>query len=221
VQQSRRPVQSRSRFSNFFGSRLMIILVAGVVIVVAVFLFRAYSTKSTASSPTHASANTVTKHSGHSGHRSRAQSLKPPTAPTADQLRSRAMNNQRKHYAARIVPVMNRSTHIFDGAARGAALANGNFDTLQQSCSNWGGRVEAIEAEYEGVPHPYVWWTPAGTLHHQVSGVYHYMLGAIQNCQEAVQATDSDASSTAVSQMVTAAQNLHNQENYARFVATH
>jgi hypothetical protein len=131
------------------------------------------------------------------------------------------MNTERKHYAAQIVPVIDRSTHIFDAAARDVASANGNFDALQQSCSSWGGKAISIEAQYEGIPHPYVWWTPAGTLHHQVSGVYHYMLGAIQNCQEAVQATDSDASSAAISQMTTAAQDLHNQENYARYLATH
>jgi len=104
------------------------------------------------------------------------------------------MMRQRKHYAARIVPVIDRSTRIFDGAARGATSANGDFNALESACSYWGGKVQTSDAEYEGVPHPYVWWSPAGTLHHQVSGVFHYMLGAIQNCQESVQATDSGES---------------------------
>jgi hypothetical protein len=198
----------------------MIMLLAAAIIVVAVFLFRATRAKSTATAPAH-TASTVAKHAGRGVHHSQPQSHKAPKALTASQVRARAMDNQRKHYAARIVPVIDRSTHIFDAAARGVASANGNFDALQQSCSYWGGKAVSIEAQYEGVPHPYVWWTPAGTLHHQVSGVYHYMLGAIQNCQEAVQATDSDASSAAVSQMTTAAHNLHNQENYARYLATH
>jgi hypothetical protein len=198
----------------------MIMLLAVAVVVVAVFVFRAARAKSTASAPPHASGKGA-KLVGRGVHNSLPQTHKTPKALTASQLRARAMNTQRKHYAARIVPVLDRSTHIFDAAARGAASANPNFDALQQSCSSSGGKAVSIEAQYEGVPHPYVWWTPAGTLHHQVSGVYHYMLGAIQNCQEAVQATDTDASSAAISQMATAARNLHNEENYARYLATH
>lgn len=221
MQQSTRPVRSRSTFSDFFGSRLMVALVAVAIIVVAAFVFRASRAKSTAASPAHLAAGARITHRGPGAHRTKPRDHTSAAALTTDQLRARTMNKQRKHYAARIVPEMDRSTHVFDGAARGVATADGNFDTLQQSCSYWGGKVVAIEAAYEGVPHPYVWWSPAGTLHHQVSGVYHYMLGAIQNCQEAVQSTDFSASSTAVSQMAAAAQDLHTHENFARFLATH
>jgi hypothetical protein len=217
VQQSRRPIRRRSKVSEFVGSRLMVLLMAIAVVVVAVVVFRA--TRSTSSTPPQAAASV--KHVKHASHRSKAAAPKPTKAPTAQQLRAKALISERKHYAARIVPVMDRSTHIFDGAARRAASVNGNFNALEQSCSYWGGKVETIEAAYEGIPHPYVWWTPAGTLHHQVSGVYHYMLGAIQNCQESVQATDTGASSSAISEMATAARNLHNAENYARYLATH
>jgi hypothetical protein len=217
VQQSRRPIRNRSGFSDFIGSRLMIFLLAVAVIVVAVVVFRA--TRSTANSParTAASGKHRISHARHSG----LPAPKATRTPTTHQLQVRAMRLERKQYAARIVPVMDRSTHIFDGAARAAASANGDFNALQRSCSYWGGKVETISGAYEGVPHPYAWWTPSGTLHHTVSGVYHYMLGAIQNCQESVQATDSAASSTAISQMAAAARSLHNDENYARYLALH
>jgi hypothetical protein len=214
-------VQSRSRFSDLLGSRLMILLVAVAVIIVAFLLFRASRAKSTATAPPHVTAARVTKHSPAAVHRSRTPAHKAPKPLTPAQLRARAMTKQRKHYAARIVPVMDRSSRIFDGAAKGVASANGDFNALQQSCTYWGPKVQTIESEYEGIPHPFLWWTPAGTLHHQVSGDYHYMLGAIQNCEEAVQGTDSDASSVAVSQIAAAARNLHNRENYARYLATH
>jgi hypothetical protein len=196
-------------------------LVAIAVIIVAFFLFRASRAKSTATAPAHATVARVTKHPAAVAHRAKARKRQTPKVLTPAQLQARAMANQRKRYAARIVPVMDRSTHIFDGASHGIASANGNFNALQQQCSYWGPKVQTIEAEYEGIPHPFVWWTPAGTLHHQVSGDYHYMLGAIQNCQEAIQGTDSDASAVAVSQIAAAAQNLHNRENYARYLATH
>lgn len=217
MQQSRRPIRTRSGFSDFIGSRLMILLLAIAIVVVAVVVFRA--SRSTAKGPasTAASAKHATSHARHSG----SPAPKATRPPTAHQLQVRAMKVERKHYAARIVPVIDRSTHIFDGAARAVASVNGNFNALETSCSYWGGKVETIEGAYEGVPHPYAWWTPSGTLHHQVSGVYHYMLGAIQNCQESVQATDSAASSTAISQMAAAAQSLHNDENYARYLALH
>ncbi len=217
MQQSRRPIRNSSRFSDFMGSRLMIFATAAAVVIVAVVVFRA--TRPTTATPNHTAART--NRAGHGAHHSRAAARKPTVAPTAHQLQVAAMMRQRKHYAARIVPVIDRSTRIFDGAARGATSANGDFNALESACSYWGGKVQTSDAEYEGVPHPYVWWSPAGTLHHQVSGVFHYMLGAIQNCQESVQATDSGESSTAISQMAAAAQNLHNKENYARYLATH
>jgi hypothetical protein len=199
----------------------MILLIAVAVIIVALFLFRASRAKSTATSAAHPTASTVAKHPARAVHGVKPRSHKHAKPLTAAQQRAGTLSKRRKVYAARIVPVMDRSSRVFDGAVHAVSAASGNFDTLQRSCSYWGGRVEAIEGEYEGVPHPYLWWTPAGTLHHQVSGIYHYMLGAIQNCQEAVQATDSSASSAAISEMATAARNLHNQENVARYFATH
>ncbi len=217
MQQSRRPVRESSRFSDFLGSRLMILLMAVAVVIVAVVVFRATRPNSTHQPRTAARANRA----GHAAHHTNSPAPKPTKAPTTYQLQVTAMRIERKQYAARIVPVIDRSAHVFDATVRGATSANSNFNALEQSCSYWGGRVEAIEASYEGVPHPYVWWTPAGTLHHQVSGVFHYMLGAIQNCEESVQATDSGASASAISEMSTAAGNLHSEENYARYLATH
>lgn len=197
----------------------MLLLVAIAAIIVAYFVFRATRSTSTATSPPHATA--VTKHRTGASHHAAASKHPTPAAPTEAQIQAREMKLQRKRYAARIVPVLDRSTRLFDGAARAVASVNGNFNKLQQTCSYWGGKVLTIDAAYEGIPHPYPWYSPTGTLHHQVSGVFHYMLGAIQNCQEAVQATDSGASSTAVSQMATAARNLHNLESYARYLALH
>lgn len=221
MQQSRRPVRSRSGLSQFFGSRLMILLIVAIIILVAVFVVRSSRATTPSTAAIRAAPTSTTKHGAHTARTVKGKSPAVPKTPTAGEARLQALHAQRKAYAAQIVPVMDRTTHIFDGAARAVALVSSNFDTLQQSCSYWGGRVEAAAGEYEGVPHPFVWYSPAGTLHHQVSGVYHYMLGAIQNCQEAVQATDSGASATAISQMAAAAQDLHNRENYARYLATH
>lgn len=217
MQQSRHPVEASSRLSGFFGSRLMIAITAVAIVIVAVVVFRATRSNSTNAPRAAASANRA----GHASHHTKSPAAKPTKALTTYQLQVRAMRTERKHYAARIVPVIDRSTRVFDAAARGAASANSDFNALEQSCSYWGGKVVAIEASYEGIPHPYVWWTPAGTLHHQVSGVFHYMLGAIQNCEESVQSTDAGASASALAEMATAARKLHSTENYARYLATH
>ena len=217
MQQSRRPVRDSSRFSGFLGSRLMFLITAVAIVIVAIVVFRA--TRSNSSNPPQTVASTT--HSGHAARRPVSPAPKPTKPPSTSQIQARAMQLERKHYAARIVPVIDRSTHIFDSAASRVASSNGDFNALQRSCSYWGGKVDSIDAAYEGVPHPYVWWTPAGTLHHRVSGIFHYMLGAIQNCQESVQATDSAQSASAISDMSTAARDLHNVENYARYLATH
>ena len=217
MQQSRRPVTSRSSNSSLFGSTLMILLVIAIVVVAGIFIFRATRASSTAKSASRVA--TVTPHNR--AHRAAKRTIRVAPTSTSAQLAQQLAIRQRKTYAAHIVPLLDRSARVFDTAAHAAASAGGNFGSLQQLCSYWGGKVEANQQAYEGVPHPYVWWSPVGTLHHRVSGIFHYMLGAIQNCQEAVQATDSPLSDQATSQMASAAQQLHDVENYSRFLATH
>ncbi|HEX6507030.1 MAG TPA: hypothetical protein VF221_05295 [Chloroflexota bacterium] len=224
MQQSRRPAQVRgSGISAVLRSRLMIIVLVVAVILVGVLIFRATRANSTAKPPA-TNRNHTTIASAQAGKHTAAKHPAVPKAKptlTVHQIQVQTMRTDRKHYAASIVPTLDRSARMFDQAAGAAASASANFDSLQQSCTYWGTKIDAASIQYEGIPHPYVWWSPAGTLHHQTSGIYHYMLGAIQNCQEAVQATDSDAAATAVSQMASGAHSMHNQENYTRYLATH
>jgi hypothetical protein len=94
-----------------------------------------------------------------------------------------------------------------------------SFGALSSTCASYTTRIEVVEYEYEGVPHPYPWWTPVGTLHHRISGIYHYSLGAMQNCLEAVAISDTGTASLALSEMSTGARDLHAMDQYARYLA--
>lgn len=197
---------------------MLLVVVVVVAVIAAVVVFRATRSTSTAKAKPHPTSGTVEQRTQH---KPKPPAHRVPPTPTEAQRQQNAMIAQRKHYAARIVPTLDRSARIFDGAARGIASANGDFTSLQRACTYWGDKVQATQAQYDGIPHQFIWWTPAGALHHRVSGAYHYMQGAIQNCQEAVQATDSGVASDAVSQVQAGAGSLHSVENYARYLATH
>jgi hypothetical protein len=199
----------------------MIVLLAVAVIVVGFLIFRA-TTPGSSARATATPANVASLQSGsHGAKRAVAAPRAKPTPTVAlAVIQRRTQLKNRKQYAASIVPTLARTASAFDQAAGAASRAAGNFDALQAQCTSWGSKILALETQYEGIPHPYVWWSPAGTLHHQTSGIFHYMLGAIQNCQEAIQSSDSDGAATAVSQMATGARDMHAQVNYARYLAT-
>jgi hypothetical protein len=76
-----------------------------------------------------------------------------------------------------------------------------------------------LMARADGVPHPYAWYSPVGTFHHRVMGTYHYMLGALEQCQTAGDTQDSAEAAGAISDVATAASQLHRVDGRAHALA--
>ena len=109
-----------------------------------------------------------------------------------------------RSYSRQIFPKLNRSILIFDHAARDTANAGGR---LTDVCTYYATRVDFLEGQADGVPHPYMWYTPVGLLHHRILGVYHDMRGALQGCEDIY--TNGGDVSTSLSDISTAAQEMH------------
>lgn len=120
-------------------------------------------------------------------------------------------------YAVKILPVLDASTRVFDSAV--AAAATGASDSaLDSTCSQYGDQISILASEFDGVPHPWPWYTQPSSMHHNFMGVYNYMLGAIQSCQTAVASGDNSTAASAISDMKTADDDMHNADNYTRWL---
>jgi hypothetical protein len=91
-------------------------------------------------------------------------------------------------YARAILPTLSSSVPVFDHAVRDARRAGHRLTAV---CSYYATRIDLLEGRADGVPHPYMWYTPVGLLHHRMLGVYHDMQGALGGCQD-VFATGGD-----------------------------
>lgn len=127
----------------------------------------------------------------------------------------------RAEFARHVLPTLYRATPVFDRAAGDAANASGDLTALQQVCSNYGTRITTLAAQVEGVPHPWAWYTAAGTWRHDLIGVYHYMLGALQQCETAASDGDGASAGSAISDIGAAAQQLHQQVGLGQYYLAH
>jgi hypothetical protein len=126
----------------------------------------------------------------------------------------------RKAYAANLLPVLDHTRGVFDQAARATASA-GSLGALGSQCTNYGSRASILETQVEGVPHPFVWYSPAGTLHHNILGIYHQMEGGAQACQTGAANGEGDAASAGVSDMNGAMHSMRRMDDYVRWLSHH
>jgi hypothetical protein len=104
--------------------------------------------------------------------------------------------------------VLDVSVRTFDKASS-AVSTSPDLSQLVPLCTNYGNTITMQEARADGIPHPYAWYTPVGTLHHEMMGVYHYMLGALEQCQTAGDTQDSAEAAGSIADVATAARQLH------------
>lgn len=126
-----------------------------------------------------------------------------------------------RHYAVAILPVLQQSAAAFDQVAGGASATSGDLGQLGTTCTSGSGRIGIIESQYDGVPHPWPFYTRNGWLHHQIAGTYHYMLGALTACETASGSGDSGAASTALNDMTSAAVSMHHWVGYVQWLSVH
>ncbi|MGH2443159.1 MAG: hypothetical protein ACRDFX_08355, partial [Chloroflexota bacterium] len=98
-------------------------------------------------------------------------------------------------YARGLRPVLARSRPLFDRVA--AATTSSSLSGLAQVCNSYGSMVSIAEYQADGVPHSGYWYQPVPRLHHRLFGIYHDMLGAMQDCQTAASNQDSYSASVA------------------------
>jgi hypothetical protein len=126
---------------------------------------------------------------------------------------------QRSKYAAQLVPVLDASVRLFDQTSSGVSTS-ADLSQLVPLCTNDGNQIATLETRADGVPHPYAWYSPVGTFHHQVLGVYHYMLGALEQCQTAGDSQDSAEAAGSIADVATAARQLHQIDGRAHAFAS-
>lgn len=131
-----------------------------------------------------------------------------------------AANTARRRYALAIVPVLDQSGHQFDQAVR-AVVASPGLEAVGSPCQMFGDQVTAAGQSFDGVPHPHVWYSPVGQLHHSIMGIYNSMSGALVACQTAVDNGDSEALSIATSDMSNATAELHRMDRYVLWLSHH
>ena len=107
-------------------------------------------------------------------------------------------------YAHQVYPILRRSMPVFDHAARDARRAGRRLIAV---CSYYATRIDFLEGQADGVPHPYMWYTPVGLLHHRMLGVYHHMRGALEGCVD-VYATGGNVP-TVLSDVAKGAREMH------------
>jgi len=115
------------------------------------------------------------------------------------------------------VAILDSTTPVFDQAASQGSSTEG--PGLGDACNQYGDQISILESEFEGVPHPYAWYSKAGWMHHSFAGVYHEMLGALQECQTAVSNQDDGALASAVSVMAAADGEMRQDDSYAHWLS--
>jgi hypothetical protein len=122
-------------------------------------------------------------------------------------------------YAVRILPVVDKSAAAFDHAISTVAATN-DVTTVGDVCNLQGSNISIIRSYFEGVPHPWAWYTHLGNVYGSAMHVYNYMLGALQACETASGSEDSAGTATALSDMTAADSQMHSTDRYVRW-ATH
>ncbi len=112
-------------------------------------------------------------------------------------------------YARHLIAVLDRSTRIFDKASVAASRKGGNMNALDQACVYWGDKVQYDGSQSEGIPHPAKRYTLVGRFHHRMAGVYHYMIGAMTQCQTAAEGGDPNEGADAISTIAQATRMMH------------
>lgn len=121
-------------------------------------------------------------------------------------------------YAARLVPIVDKGVHGFDTAV-GAAASSSGMSGLAGSCAQSLRHLGILQDQVEGVPHPYVWYSPAGGMHRSLLGIYHDMVGAADSCQTTAGNGDDAGARMAVHDMAAAARQLHRTDSYLHWLA--
>jgi hypothetical protein len=124
----------------------------------------------------------------------------------------------RHAYAVKTLPVLDRSVALFDQTVSAVSAVH-DLSSIGGVCNTYGTNVNIMSGYFDNVPHPYRWYTPVGSLHHSVMGVYHLMEGALQACQTASDAGDNDTAATAISDMASADRQMHDTDNYVRWLS--
>lgn len=122
-----------------------------------------------------------------------------------------------RSYARHILPLLDMSARSF-GRAEAAVNAAG-VSQLGSVCGTFNGQVDLLQQEYTGIPYSRAWYTRVGTMHHWIEGIYHNMLGALQQCQTAASNGDYGAAATAKSDMATATAQMQQQDAHVRWLA--
>lgn len=173
---------------------VVVVVIAGVVVALKVRggTPGATADKST-STPTTSVSGTVVAQGG-----TPVPTLKPTAGPKATAV---PVTPELRAYANALNPVLDRSVHVFDKVVRLASTSN--LKALNLICFNSLKHLGIVQAQAEGVAHPYPWWTQIGRLHHVLMGVYHVMVGAADSCSIAAgngQAADASAAVTIMKQ---------------------
>jgi hypothetical protein len=127
---------------------------------------------------------------------------------------------ERKLYASQILPDLTADVGLFTRASQTARRTR--LAQLVDVCTTYGNRIGFQQNQLEGIPHPYLWFTPAGRLHHRVLGVFHFMLGAINACATAGDARSSSLARKAEADMATAAGRMVRITRYVKkIMASH
>lgn len=120
-------------------------------------------------------------------------------------------------YARHILPVLDMSTRTFNRAV--AATNAAGVSQLGSVCGNFNGQVDLLQQEYTGIPYSRAWYTRVGTMHHWIEGLYHTMLGALQQCQTAASNTDYGAAATAKADMASVTSQMQQKDARVRWLA--
>lgn len=103
---------------------------------------------------------------------------------------------------------------------RATSSVNGaDVSQLGSVCGTFNSQVDLLQQEYTGIPYSRAWYTKVGTMHHWIEGLYHTMLGALQQCQTAASNQDYNAAATAKSDMAWATTRMQQQDAHVRWLA--
>lgn len=120
-------------------------------------------------------------------------------------------------YAHGLVAVLRRTRAAFDGAA--AAVGNAGPDSVDSVCNSYGTQITILESMADGVPHPGAWYQSVSSLHRNLLGLYHDILGGLQDCQTGAENGDFGTVGVATSDIQNADVSLRQLDDYVVRVA--
>jgi hypothetical protein len=174
----------------------LLIVIAVIIVVALVFVVRG---RSTSSSPV-ARPPTPT-----------------PTGQTLAQIKQKLQHDQLVSFARAILPDLMKSAATIDHTAAAVATAHSRL-TQFNICNADSDKVDTQRLEAESVQWP-PGGTPARKWRHKIIGIYHLYFGAIVECRNAFDTSDSGQAASAVSDLATTARQMTAEENYARSLA--